>query len=133
MYEASATVQCSPAVTGPCNVVKQLPSCTISALWANPVGGRSDEDRAPEVAEMNESCTVHTLRPSGRAITLVVSKETRSPTSRAMKLLRLSVSVPIAHSVVMSAWATVGAVVTRPDAAITTTITRAVRPPIEQC
>ena len=26
----------------PWNVVKQLPSCTTSALWANPVGGRSD-------------------------------------------------------------------------------------------
>src|SRR4051812_8640388 len=84
MYDASATAQCSPGVTGPCNVVKQLPSCTINALWANPVGGRKVVDRAPGVIEMKASCTVHTLRPSGRAITRGVSKPTRSAISLAM-------------------------------------------------
>ncbi len=43
----------APGVIGPCSVVKQRPCCTISALWANPVGGRSDDDRTPGVGEMN--------------------------------------------------------------------------------
>jgi predicted dehydrogenase len=110
------TLHCPPAVTGPCNTVKQLPSCTIKALWAKPVGGRRLADRAPGVAETNASCSAHTLRPSGRAITRGVSKPTMSPTSPLMNWLSPAVSVPAAHSVVTSAWAVPAGDVMKPTA-----------------
>ena len=112
--------------------MKQLPDWTINALWAKPVGGRSVSERPPGVEEMNASCTVHTYRPSGKAMTRVVSKPTRSATSLAMKLFKLAVSVPAAHWVLVSAWTARGGTTATPIANNATVSTRARHPPIDE-
>ena len=105
-YDASATSQCRPEVTGPWSDVKQLPCCTSPTLWANAIGGRRLVAIAPGDVVRYVSCTSHRLRPAPSGYTRTLSKPTRSATWRPKKSFRSAVEVPAAHSVVPSAWAT---------------------------